>query len=578
MSIKTFQTKLADADNFLDDWLELTSAAEREVIGLLRNQGSTNGLCKQYQMSGIQIKDIKCDLNAKIKSRRECLSNEIEDKESRSKGIDEKLKELSDQISRIKEMQSLNPACAIRHAHHRDNTCSRLKSAIHNLQRKKQKFLHRIELAKQELNNPNLPIKIHSPSIFIQGAVQYETGNALIQYDAENELLLFQVPEALKPKYGELVVFAGINFNHGETYLAYATAKPVDGRRLKAKNARTKSTEPQYTVDKANLPVTYRIQRNTNKSGESAFYIYASVDSGDIPYRSRWNNGIIGLDLNEQSVDWSYIDFEGNLRAHGSIPMVVRDKSSSQTKDIIRKIAVKIGKIADKWDCPVAIEDLDFIDAKLEWASSGVKYRRMLSGFAYRTFAESLESRLAFIGIQLKKVNPAYTSRIGLEKYAAMYGLNSGCAAAIVIARRACITIVDEKVSFKFSERPPQALKTDIDPQLNKQKEKSAKKAKQKAKSALIAVEKASAKKRMEKIRAAIADLLVVIEAEASFKLLPASYAFYHSSDGCKHVWSYWRRVAQARVKSKFSRHQYYLESRKNAPGNPKTNQVQQLS
>jgi hypothetical protein len=38
--------------------------------------------------------------------------------------------------------------------------------------------------------------------------------------------------------------------------------------------------------------------------------------------------------------------------------------------------------------------------------------------------------------VSLIKVSAAYTSVIGITKYMAMYGLNSGCAAALVIARR----------------------------------------------------------------------------------------------------------------------------------------------
>jgi len=60
----------------------------------------------------------------------------------------------------------------------------------------------------------------------------------------------------------------------------------------------------------------------------------------------------------------------------------------------------------------------------------------MLSGWAYSRFYELLKSILSNRGIYLIKVNPAYTSLIGLVKYACQYGLPSDCAAAIAIARR----------------------------------------------------------------------------------------------------------------------------------------------
>jgi hypothetical protein len=66
----------------------------------------------------------------------------------------------------------------------------------------------------------------------------------------------------------------------------------------------------------------------------------------------------------------------------------------------------------------------------------GKKYARMLSQWAYSRFYHLLESILSNRGISLFKRNPAYTSLIGLVKYARMYGLSSDIAAAIAIARR----------------------------------------------------------------------------------------------------------------------------------------------
>ena len=60
----------------------------------------------------------------------------------------------------------------------------------------------------------------------------------------------------------------------------------------------------------------------------------------------------------------------------------------------------------------------------------------MLSIWAYSKFYELLNSICTNRGIQLKTVNPAYTSLIGLTKYVRMYGISSGVAAAIAVARR----------------------------------------------------------------------------------------------------------------------------------------------
>jgi len=61
---------------------------------------------------------------------------------------------------------------------------------------------------------------------------------------------------------------------------------------------------------------------------------------------------------------------------------------------------------------------------------------RKLNLIQYSVFRVLLESRCLKQGVQLKLVNPAYTSVIGKYKYAKRYGINSHTSAALVIARR----------------------------------------------------------------------------------------------------------------------------------------------
>ena len=59
-----------------------------------------------------------------------------------------------------------------------------------------------------------------------------------------------------------------------------------------------------------------------------------------------------------------------------------------------------------------------------------------------------VKSKSNLSGIETIEVNPAYSSLIGLTKYMSLYGLNSGTAAALVLARR-CL---------RLSERMPRVL------------------------------------------------------------------------------------------------------------------------
>ena len=60
----------------------------------------------------------------------------------------------------------------------------------------------------------------------------------------------------------------------------------------------------------------------------------------------------------------------------------------------------------------------------------------MLSGLTYSMFKSMLNSRAKRFGVEVIKVNPAFTSLIGHFKFMRPYGISSHSAAAMVIARR----------------------------------------------------------------------------------------------------------------------------------------------
>ena len=99
-------------------------------------------------------------------------------------------------------------------------------------------------------------------------------------------------------------------------------------------------------------------------------------------------------------------------------------------------VGFKLAELATLFKCPVVCEELDFFNKKMRLKEVSRKLARMLSGWAYSEFFKQLSSILVNRGIELKTVNPAYTSLIGLVKYVKQYGISSGVAAAISIARR----------------------------------------------------------------------------------------------------------------------------------------------
>lgn len=97
----------------------------------------------------------------------------------------------------------------------------------------------------------------------------------------------------------------------------------------------------------------------------------------------------------------------------------------------MRDLVVQIVRVAESLSCAIAIESLDFSKKKARMSEESKLYNEMLSNLATSSFRDALVSRCQRQGVQLVKISPAFTSVIGMVKFMARYGLNSGTAAAM---------------------------------------------------------------------------------------------------------------------------------------------------
>ena len=146
------------------------------------------------------------------------------------------------------------------------------------------------------------------------------------------------------------------------------------------------------------------------------------------------------------SIACSIISPDGNLKEIVNFPLELQSKRSKQSKAILGDIIKQIVDIAKYYKIPIIIEKLDFKKKKAALKEQSNKQARMLSSFFYNLFYQLLASRCNKEGIELIRVNPAYTSVIGEIKYARPYGLAIHDGAAIVIARRGLGRRLKEKL------------------------------------------------------------------------------------------------------------------------------------
>ncbi len=249
------------------------------------------------------------------------------------------------------------------------------------------------------------------------GAKTYAGGNQLCRLDTEGNLTI-TVPPCLVKDYGGKVTVSDIRFRYGQEFIDIALSPTKHKRGKSYRNGTEKA-------------VSHRFVRKDNQ-----WYLHTHVELPDIPWISHRKNGAIGIDFNADNIAWAYCDGEGNLKDRGQININLENKTSGQATHILSLAIARILEKATEYECPIVIEKLDFSSKKARLREHGKRYAKMLSQFAYSKFSELVHSKASLAAIQVIEVNPAYSSLIGMVKFMSLYGLNSGTAASLVLARR----------------------------------------------------------------------------------------------------------------------------------------------
>ncbi|MFN7066128.1 MAG: IS200/IS605 family accessory protein TnpB-related protein [Aquificaceae bacterium] len=151
------------------------------------------------------------------------------------------------------------------------------------------------------------------------------------------------------------------------------------------------------------------------------------------------HGGVIGIDLNAypNHIAWSETDRHGNLLSYGTIPMPELSSGNSNKRDYYTWIyAHKVISLAKEKGKAIVIEKLKLKNKGKRGDYSGRKSRRIRHSFGYRKLLERIKLLAKRNGIEVIEVNPAYTSIIGMLKYAGQHMLTKDIASSYVIARK----------------------------------------------------------------------------------------------------------------------------------------------
>lgn len=147
------------------------------------------------------------------------------------------------------------------------------------------------------------------------------------------------------------------------------------------------------------------------------------------------NFGTIGIDFNKGFVSLSEVNQYGHLLSIGKLNY--RFKQGNKTITDLNYIANEVCKQAILNKKVICVENLNFRKTKSKTEKGqGKKYNDMIHSLSYRRFIKIMENTANRYGVELIKVNPAWTSWIGNKLYCKSMKLNIHTAASFVIARR----------------------------------------------------------------------------------------------------------------------------------------------
>ena len=179
-----------------------------------------------------------------------------------------------------------------------------------------------------------------------------------------------------------------------------------------------------------NQPVSYRILRKGRR-----WYLTA-IFSMEIDIMTDKDSGVIGIDYNDGFMELAETNRHGNMVSAEHVSLDFHGTGNRAESEIKKKLSTVVRTASSKGK-DIVIEDLDFKKKKAsQYKGYGKGYNRMLHLFDYHRYIFWLENLCMKYGVNLTKVNPAYTSAIGRQKYSYEKKLTVHRAAAFVIARR----------------------------------------------------------------------------------------------------------------------------------------------
>lgn len=264
---------------------------------------------------------------------------------------------------------------------------------------------------------------------FVLGSRDETAGCQLCQASIAEDgslTLTLRMPGSLADRHGKYVVVTGVRFAYGHKQVLGALASNANYAVYRREHG-----EKSARATDLGQAISYRFKRDAK-----GWRVFVTTETVDVAVVTDKRRGAIGVDLNADHLAVCETDACGNYVNAFRVPLVTYGKSRHQAEALIGDAVARVVEYAKRVGKPIVVERLDFRQKKAVLEGESRKYSRMLSSLGYAKALSCFLSKGHRQGVEIRQVNPAFSSVIGRVKFMDRYGLSVHQAAALVLARR----------------------------------------------------------------------------------------------------------------------------------------------
>ena len=380
----------------------------------------TKNIATKYNLTARTASSIVYNMTGRFNSIKELKEYEQQQLETKIKSLEKKITKTEVVRQKLNSKMVLNTATK-----KEQEKYEKLKISLYWRRNKLNKLKRKIKKIENEIKTQRYKVCFGTKKLLKTNFSKF-----VEQRDSE----LFYVGNATDPTCNNNFQ---MRYNKKDNQFYFKIRKEINtgkGKWVKGKVyfSKTQTKKIKELLRSKESPLTYRIKV---KNGRYYLQVIFQYKHNTTMCDTRNSYGVFGVDFNKGFIAVSETDSYGNLI--NTFNIKYRFKSGNKTESDFQYIAKILSDYCLEKGKDLVIENLKFDKEKANMVEGDFKiYNEMLSSLAYAKFSNIIESKCAKKRIFLKKVNPAWTSRIAKEKYCENKKLNIHSGASYVIARR----------------------------------------------------------------------------------------------------------------------------------------------